>query len=396
MGKKKKQERAHALLSASGATRWINCPPSARLEEKVPDTESEFAKAGTLAHSICELKLRKLFTEPGMTSRTYNTRMNKLKKDPLYKEEMQGYTDQYVDHVSEVAYSFPVTPFVSVERRVEYGDYAPEGFGTADCIILYGTEMHVIDFKYGKGVPVSAEGNYQLGLYALGALQAYGFLFPIEKVVLHVVQPRLNNFSVWETTKKDLESWGNVVVKPAADLAFAGEGEFRSGEHCKFCRVLNCRKRAFDNLELESYGGKLPPELSDEEVGEALRKGENLVAWHKKLKAYAQNALIDGKPIPGWKLVQGRSNRVFKDFDGAVDALVKSGYEKELFYQTVALPLTQIEEAVGKKELRETCGEFIIKPPGAPTIAKEEDKRPIYSPRSTAAQDFKEVKNGEV
>ena len=392
----KKKKKAHALLSASGAGRWINCPPSARMEENLPDTESEFAREGTLAHSLCELKLRKLFTEPGMSSRAYNTRMNKIKKDPLYKEEMQGYTDQYVDHVSEVAYSFSATPVVKVEKEVQYNEYAPEGFGTADCIILYGSEMHVIDFKYGQGVPVSAEGNPQLGLYALGALQAYGFLFPVEKVVLHVVQPRLHNFSVWETTKKELESWGRVVVQPAAELAFAGEGEFRSGEHCKFCKVLNCRKRADENLELEQYEGRLPPELSDAEVGEVLRKAENLVAWHKKIKEYAQKALVSGNAIPGWKLVQGRSNRVFKDYESAVNALVGAGYEKDLFYQTNPLTITQMEEVIGPKELAETCAEFIAKPPGAPTIVKEEDKRPVYSPRSTASQDFKEVKSDEI
>lgn len=145
--------------------------------------------------------------------------------------------------------------------------------------------MHVIDFKYGKGVPVNAGGNPQMGLYALGALKAYGFLYPIEDIFFHIVQPRLNNFSTWKTNKRELTTWGNVVVKPKAELAYKGEGEFRSGEHCRFCKVLNCRQRAYDNLELlETYETKLPPELSDEEVGEALAKAEQLVAWHKKIK----------------------------------------------------------------------------------------------------------------
>lgn len=166
---KKKEERAHALLSASSAKKWINCPPSARLEEGIPETESAYAKEGTLAHAICELKLQKLFTDKNMTERAYKGRLKKLQQDAAYASEMEGYTDEYADYVSGIAFGFPAPPFVAVEKKLDYSPWAPEGFGTGDCVIIYGKDLHIIDFKYGKGVPVKAEGNFQLALYALGA-----------------------------------------------------------------------------------------------------------------------------------------------------------------------------------------------------------------------------------
>ena len=316
--------------------------------------------------------------------------MNKIKKNELYQEEMQGFTDQYVDYVETLSNSLPEKPYMAVEKRVEFDEYVPDGFGTADCILICGTVMHVIDFKYGKGVPVNAGGNPQMGLYALGALKAYGFLYPIEDIFFHIVQPRLNNFSTWKTNKRELTTWGNVVVKPKAELAYKGEGEFRSGEHCRFCKVLNCRQRAYDNLELlETYETKLPPELSDEEVGEALAKAEQLVAWHKKLKSYAQTKLIDGGEIPGWKIVEGRSNRMITDYEKMADVLEQNGYPKETLYERAQLTLTDLEKMVGKKDFQTICGEFIQKPNGKPTLAPESDKRPVYNPKTTAAEDFK-------
>lgn len=382
----KAKEREHALLSASSAARWMKCPPSARLEDGIVDEQSTYAAEGTLAHQMCELKLMAGELKPG----TYTRRMNKLKKHELFDPEMAGYTDEYADYVESICNNLPEKPYMTVEKKVDYSVYAPEGFGTADCIIIHKDVMHIIDFKYGKGVPVSAEGNPQMGLYALGALAAYGFIFPIEKVHFHIVQPRLHNFSTWDTSRKELECWGEKIVKPKAELAFKGEGEFRSGDHCRFCRVANCRQRACDNLKLlEEYQGKLPPVLSDKEVGEALEKAEQLVAWHKKLRSYAQGTLLDGKQIPGWKIVEGRSVRIISDYEKAVDALQAAGYNRELFYQTTGLTLTEMEKVVGKKEMSEICGEFIEKPPGKPAIASESDKRPEYNPRTTAVEDFK-------
>lgn len=382
----KRTERAHALLSASGAARWINCPPSVRLEDEIPETESIYAAEGTLAHALCELKL----SADALKTGVYTRRMNKIKKHEQYQEEMQGYTDEYVDYVETIKNGFPQKPYVAIEKKVDYSNYAPDGFGTADCILIHADELHIFDFKYGKGVLVSAEGNPQLGLYALGALQIYGFLFPIKRVTFHIVQPRLHNISSWETTRKELEDWGEIVVKPKAKLAYAGEGEFSSGEHCKFCKVANCRRRAYDNLELlETYEEKLPPNLSDEEVGQALLQAEHLTSWHKKLKAYAQDALLKGHPIPGWKIIEGCSNRTFKDYDKLVDQLEAAGYDRSLFYQTAGVTLTEMEKVVGAKDLAKIAGNLIVKPEGKPTMAKETDKRPVFTPKSTAAEDFK-------
>ena len=184
---KKKEARAHALLSASSAKKWIHCPPSARLEDSLPEKESAYAEEGTLAHQICELKLQKLFTDKNMTDRTYKSRLKKLQQDSHYASEMEGFTDEYVDHVSGIAFGFPSAPFITVEKRLDYSPWAPEGFGTGDCVIIYGKELYIIDFKYGKGIPVGAEGNYQLSLYALAAYNEFGMLFPIENIHLHIV-----------------------------------------------------------------------------------------------------------------------------------------------------------------------------------------------------------------
>lgn len=380
------KKRKHALLSASGAGQWINCPPSAKLCDELPEEESTYTKEGTLAHEICELKL----TADTLKTGTYTRRMNKIKKNELYKDEMQGFTDQYVDYVETLSNNLPEKPYMAVEKRVEFDDYAPDGFGTADCILICGSVMHIIDFKYGKGVMVSAKANPQMGLYALGALKAYGFLYPIEDIFFHIVQPRLNNFSTWQTNRKELTDWGEIVVKPKAEIAYKGEGDFRSGEHCKFCKVLNCRQRAYDNLELlEMYKEKLPPELSDREVGDALEKAEHLVSWYKKLKSYAQKTMIDGGVIPGWKIVEGRSNRMISDYEKMAEVLEEHGFPKETLYERAQMSLTDLEKMVGKKEFKEICGEFIKKPNGAPTIAPESDRRPVYNPKTTAAEDFK-------
>lgn len=381
--------RKHALLSASSAHRWLVCPPSARLEDALEDTQSAAAAEGTLAHSMCELKLDYLM-KGEITKRMFTTRMNKLKKEELYEEEMQGYTDEYVSYIEEIANGMPAKPYMAVEKKLDYSAYAQEGFGTGDCILIQGEEIHIIDFKYGKGVPVSAEGNPQLSLYALGALQEYGFLFPIKRVTLHVVQPRIRNNSSWQTTVEELLTWGENYVKPKAELAYKGEGEFKSGDHCRFCRAVNCRHRACEYIDgLESYEKKLPPLLSDAEVGEVLEKAEQLVAWYNKLKKYAQSVLLSGAKIPGWKIVEGRSNRSFSDFDQVAAALEKAGYQRELLYNKTPLSLTEIEKMLGKKDFENILGGLIVKPQGAPTLAKESDKRPEYSPRSSAEEDFK-------
>lgn len=394
----KNQERSHALLSASAAERWLYCPPSARLEEQFPEETSDYAEEGTLAHTICELKLRRIFLEPGMADRTFNARLNKLKKHVLYKPEMLRFTDEYVDYIKEIAYSYPVPPSVAVEQKVDYGHIAPEGFGTADCIIIYGNELHVIDFKYGQGVPVKAENNPQLALYALGAMAAYSIIYRIEKVTLHVIQPRLRQFSRWDTSANALETWGEWV-RERAEMAWKGKGDFQQGYWCKFCKAAaTCRHRTNANLSLEECivadeNGKkvshpLPPLINNEEVGQILGKAQHLAAWVKKLEKYALDALMKGESIPGWKIVEGRSNRTIVDVDAAYTKLQEAGYAEALLYNRVPVSLTEAEKLISKEDYADILSKYVQKPKGKPTLVPEADQRPAYQLTVSAEEAF--------
>lgn len=392
------KDRAHALLSASASERWICCPPSVRLEEQFPESTSVYAEEGTLAHEICELKLRKIFVEPGMTDRTFNTRLNKLKKHELYKPEMLRFTDEYVDYIKEIAYSYPSAPSVAVEKRVTYGHIARDGFGTADCIILYGNEIHVIDFKYGTGVPVSAERNPQLSLYAAGAIAAYSMIYPIQKVTLHVIQPRLHNFSKWSTTIAALQEW-EKLVKERADLAWEGKGEFNQGKWCTFCKAAaTCRHRMEENISLENCTTTdkdsekvlypVPPLISNEEVGQIIERAQQLASWVKKLERYALDTLLRGEAVPGWKLVEGRSNRTIIDIDTAFTKLQEAGYKEAVLYNRIPISLTEVEKLISKEDYTEILSRYVQKPKGKPTLALESDKRPVYQAAVSAEEAF--------
>ncbi len=318
----------HALLSASSAHQWMHCTPSARLGENVPDKTSEYAEEGRLAHSIAELKLRKKFEV--MTQRTYTARLNKLKKDPRYSPELDAITDTYLEHVTELAMSYPSRPAVVVEQQVEFSRWVPEGFGTSDCIILGARRMDVVDFKAGRGVAVDAERNPQMMLYALGALEAYSMLYDIQDVRLHIVQPRVNSTpSTWEITAEALLKWADEEVKPLADLAWRGEGGTTPGEWCRFCRVkAQCRARADQYAMLEDFAAIPGPLLSDAEIGERLTQAKGLAQWAKDLEAYALTACLEGRELPGWKAVEGRRTRVFDDPDAAFGDIVSAGVDE--------------------------------------------------------------------
>lgn len=384
-------ERKHAILSASSAKKWLNCTPSARLEATLPEKVSQAAEEGTLAHEICELKLRKLFIEQAMTDRVFKTKLNKLKKKELYNPEMEKYTDSYVDYISQIAYSYPTTPYITAEKKVDYSDYAPEGFGTADCIIIHKKECHVCDFKYGKGVKVSAEGNPQLGLYALGVLKNYSCIYPIEKVILHIIQPRLNNFSQWETSTEELKDWGELFVKPKAALAFKGEGKFNPGMHCDdcFCNAGGiCRARsehflqiARDNADSETGQLKQPALLDNIEIGAILSKAQNIAAWVKKLEKHALEEVLSGRDVPGWKAVEGRSNRELSNTSAALSELMEAGYNEAVLYDKKPVSLTQLETLVTSDDFA-ILEKYIIKPQGKPTLVPETDKRPVFQVNS--------------
>lgn len=374
-------EKKHALLGPSGAKKWLNCPGSARLEESIQDAGSDFADEGTLAHELCELKLRRQFIEPGMPKATYTRKINKIKKSDYYNQEMESASDFYLDYISQIAYAYPETPYITAEKQVRYDTYVPEGFGTADCIIISGRELHVVDFKYGKGVHVSATMNPQMMLYALGAYLMYSMLYPIETIHMHIVQPRVSTEINWDSiTLQELLAWAENTVKPAAQKAWDGIQEYHQGEWCDscFCRAAgSCRKRAEENLQQYETAQKPIGSLSTTEIGEALTKGRFVAAWLKKLEKLAAEQLAAGHPIPGWKLVEGRSNRVFSDVDACFDALAKGGVPDELLYKNVPATITELEKAL-PPEQRKLMQPFIQKPPGAPTLAPENDKRQPY------------------
>jgi hypothetical protein len=382
-------ERAHALLSASASSRWLNCTPGVRLEEHFPASTSVYAEEGTLAHEIAELKLRKAFVETGMSTRTFNTRLNKMKKHELFQEEMLKHTDAYVEYVQGITIGMPTMPYVAVEKRINYSSYAPEGFGTVDGLIIGGETLYVTDFKYGKGVPVSAEDNYQMKLYALGAYLEYSFLYPIKQIHLAIIQPRLNSISEYALSLEDLLAWGDSI-KPTAQKAFKGEGDFVPGEHCKFCRAkAQCRARAEQYTALEDFKMLKPPLLSNEEVGQILAKAEALDAWVKALKEFALAECLKGNEIAGWKAVEGRGSRSFVDQDEAFKWLRENDIDEAMLFERVPLTVSKIEKVLAKQEFRSLLEEpgHVKKSAGKPTLAPIGDKRKALG-APDAASDF--------
>lgn len=392
--------REHAVLSASSAYRWLKCTAAPRFEEQFEDSTSEYAQEGRLAHAICELKVNKHFTnavKPG----AYAAQLKKLKEDPLYSDEMDETSDLYIEHLKDKAMQFDAKPSVAAEVRVDFSEYVPEGFGTCDCVMICGDTMHITDYKHGKGVPVSAENNPQMRLYALGALKRYRPVYGdrIKKICMTIDQPRIRSEPDSETiTVDDLLSWGEGI-KPIAIKAYMGLGTFCPGEHCRFCRgKAQCRARADANTALEEFKDcALPGQpvlddlnrvLTDAEIGDLLIRGQQLVQWYKDLEEYATKALLDGRPVEGWKLVAGRSNRAFSDTDAAINAAIEAGYDKSLLYDLKPKTLSEIEKLMGKAEFADKIGAYVIKPPGKPTLAPITDKREAYSP---AAADFSEA-----
>lgn len=385
----------HALLSASSSARWLNCPPSAKLNAGADDKESSYAAEGTLAHAMCEIKLRGYIS--AIPKRSITAKLKKLKSDPLYQPEMDGYTEEYLDYIKKIATSFNGPPTIRVEEQVDYSTFVPEGSGTADCLILFGDELHVIDFKYGKGVLVSPEDNPQLKLYALGAISKFGLIYSFNKVTLHIVQPRLSNIDDWSISTADLLAWG-FSIQPTAQLAFTGQGEFKSGEHCRFCKVAaTCKKRAADNLALAQYEFRKPdndptatdPMLNDTELAEALTKGAQLVAWYEDLKEYALAKILDGGELSGWKAVEGRGTRAFINPDDVPKRLESIGQSSDLAYERKVLSPAALEKLLGKKVFTDSFSDLVEKSKGKPALAPISDKRAAYVQGTSAAEDFK-------
>lgn len=373
----------HAILSASSSHRWLSCTPSARLELEFEDQTSEAAKEGTAAHELCEYKLKRA--------------LKKRAERPVSEydsEEMENCTDDYVSYVIEkleAAKQFCNDPIVLIEQHLDFSCYVPEGFGTGDCIIVSDDHLHIIDFKYGMGVLVEAEHNPQMMLYALGALGIYDSLYDIEKVSMTIFQPRRDNVSTWEISRRDLVSWAETELKTKAALAFAGEGEYVPGEWCRFCKAsIRCRARAEENLKLAGKEFILPPILSDEEVEEVLGKLPDLIKWANELSAYATDAAINhGKKWNGFKLVEGRSNRKYKDEELVAEAVKKEGYKD--IYRNSLIPLTEMQKLMGKTKFEEILGDLIYKPPGKLSLVPISDKRPEVNV-TDAKDEFNEIK----
>lgn len=388
----------HALLSASSAARWLHCTAAPRFEEQFPENTSEYAEEGRLAHAICELKVIKHFTTQ-IKPRTYTSRLKKLKENPLYQDEMDKTSDLYLEHLTERAMQYNAKPNVAAEVQVDFAEYVPEGFGTCDCIMIGGDTLSITDYKHGKGVPVSAENNPQMRLYALGALKRYKPVYggSIKKVCMTIDQPRIQTEPSSETiTVEELLAWGESI-KPIAAKAYMGLGIFCPGEHCRFCRgKAKCKARADQNTALEEFkdcvpqNGEKPPlfgqgTLTDEEIGDLLIRGQELVKWYKDLEEYALGTILKGGTIPGWKAVAGRSNRTFTDTEAALNAAMAAGYDKSLLYELKPKTLTELEKLMGKAEFADKLGSFVVKPVGKPTLALLTDKREAYNP---AAADF--------
>lgn len=386
----------HALLSASAAERWMNCPGSVAATQGIPDRTSSYAEEGTLAHRLCELKLRKLFGIPESMGRSaYKAELDSITSDPLYQQEMDGCSDTYVEHIQETVMNFPQRPCISVEQRVDFSLIVPDGFGTTDCIVITPTELHIFDYKHGQGVPVSAVDNSQLKLYALGAILMYRpFFLDLHDVYLHVIQPRLNNISVWQTTVYELLDWGTFTVKPAAELALSDDAPCIPGEkQCRFCRIRDtCRARAEAAKVVKNSPmfGKLPPTLTDAEVGEAITLAKDVADWLKKLQDYAAKKLESGGAIPGYKLVEGRTTRVWDDQNAAFADMRANGIDDALLFERVPLSVAKLEKAIDKKLFAKIAAPHVTVSPGKPTMVPETDPR---KPWSAAKADFADILN---
>ena len=369
----------HAVLSASSSERWLNCPPSARLCEAYEDKGSDYAAEGTDAHTLCEYRLKQALGIPA--------------EDPIenlswYNEEMEECAAGYAAYVVELLETAKQTcsdPVVMIEQRVDFSRWVQEGFGTADCILIADGVLNIVDYKHGKGVEVSAEGNTQLHLYSLGALEIFDGIYDIDRVCVHIFQPRKSNVVSSMMDKADLYQWADTELTEKAQLAYEGQGSFSCGEWCRFCKAkAECRERAEANLALARYDFQSPALLDDEEIADILGKVDALTAWASDVKEYALQQAISGKEWTGWKLVEGRSNRKYTSEAAVATTVEGAGFDP---YERKVLGVTAMQKLLGKTRFEELLAPYIEKPQGKPTLVPESDKRPAMN---TAKNDFME------
>ena len=371
--------KGHAILSASSSDRWLHCPPSARLCETYEDKGSDYAAEGTDAHELCEYKLKKAL---GMDASDPTENLT------WHNEEMEDCANGYAAYILEMveaAKESCADPKVLIEQRVDFSRWVEQGFGTADCIIIADGTLRICDYKHGLGVLVDATDNPQMKCYALGALELFYDIYDIDNFSMTIYQPRRQNISTFEISKDALYKWADEVLKPTADLAFAGDGNFLCGEWCGFCKAKHeCRARAESNLTLAQYDFKFPPLLEDSEIEYILSRADELVAWASDIKEYALQQAISGKEWAGWKLVEGRSNRKYSNEEAVIQVVTDAGFDP---YEKKLLGITAMQKRLGKSRFDELLTAYIEKPQGKPTLVPESDKRPAMN---NAKTDFME------
>ena len=372
---------AHARFSPSSSNRYLNCPPALWLEEQFEDEQSPYAAEGSAGHRMAEYLINK-----------HLKRRDKRPVSDYYSDELLEAVDDYVLYVIgqiEEAKRICSSPVFAVEQRVDLREHVQECFGTADMVIITDNRIQIIDLKLGKGVMVDAEENNQLMIYGLGVLDLAEMLFDIETVELTIVQPRLDHFSSWEISAEELRSWGREVLEPRAKMALSGAGEFKAGDHCRFCKArFQCRARAEEFLKLAQQEFKAPDLLTDEEMAEVLSKADALKKWAEEVYAYAQNeAVVHHKEWPGFKLVLGRTNRKYTDEEEVAEVAKKAGYTD--IFKSSLIGITEMERLMGKKNFKEILGAYVYKPEGKVTLVPDSDKREAVTV-STAEADFKQ------
>lgn len=384
----------HAVLSPSGASRWLNCTPSARLEQEFPDRKSQAASEGTLAHQLGELLIREKL---GLLSKIeYQRAYKDIAANELFDNAMLEHADDYATFVMEryaEAQTHTKDARLFLEQQLDLTEFVPEGFGTGDSIIVADHVLDITDLKYGKGVPVFAEKNKQMMLYALGALFLFEHLYDIHTVRMTIYQPRLDTISTWEISVNELKQWAEDELKPKAALAFEGKGEFLPGAHCGFCKAKAvCRAHADMNLEMAQHEFKNPELLTDAEIAKIMDRASMFKNWIGAVEEHAlHQAVHNGKRWPGYKLVEGRSNRKYADEAQVASKLLNSGIAEDIIYTKKLIGITALQSEVGKKAFDELTKGLIIKPAGKPTLVPDTDKRPEYNSVASAQADFETI-----
>ena len=394
--------KLHATLSASGAKRWMACPPSARLEERIKEIVGEgstaFAAEGTLAHSLSELKLLRfkgtMGDSDGINEHNFEIQKASLGEIP---DDMEFYTQVYVDTVIEkylTAKSISKTALLFIEQRLDFSQWVPEGFGTGDAIIISDESLEICDLKYGRGVPVFAEDNPQARCYGLGAINEFGVLFDFDVVRNTIIQPRLDSITEETIDRVELLDWGTNVLQPLAELAFKGEGEYKAGDHCKFCAARAiCSHRAIQAMETFKHGFASPDVIPDEQIPEVLKFADVTDAWIKDLRAYALGRALDGHKWSGMKLVEGRKGRrTWTNAEAVEEELIRAGYKREDFEEKPTLKsVAMVEKLLGKKAFQALMESYVMQPNGALTLVDESDARTEYNTADAVFKDMEDL-----